>query len=276
MLHEEVIVPLDGSEIAERAIAPATGLARREGSSITLVGVVTDDGVDEHRRYLHDVADRVGPAVGDIRLIVAQDAALGILRVVHERAGALLCMASHGRSGLREVLLGSVARDVLRATSRPVLVVGGHCREGELATEKLLVCIDGSEVSEWILPHAVAWAQAFGFELWLAQVLESATPAAAGRDVLESNYLRSLVARLGDRGVKAEWDVLHGPDVARAVGDYARDQDMSLLALSTHGHTGWARLAVGGTASRLMHESPCPVLVVGPQHLGRTVERPEP
>ena len=275
MLHEEVIVPLDGSELAERAIAPAMSLVQRDGSSITLVDVVTDDDLHEQKRYLHEVAYRLGRAVGDIRVIVAEDAALGILRVVQERPDVLVCMGAHGRGGLGQVLLGSVANDVLRATTRPVLLVGRGCRPGELSFEKLLVSVDSSVLSEAILPEAAAWAWEFGCELWLAQVIGSGSGGPSGSDVLEANYVRGVVAELADQGVKAEWDVLHGDDAARAILDYATDQHMSLLALSTHGRSGWARTTVGSTAARLVHDSLCPVLTLGPPHLGRAADEPE-
>lgn len=275
MLHEEVIVPLDGSELAERAIAPALSLAERDGSSITLVGVARPDAdPDEPRRYLREVANRLGRPVGDVRVMLAEDAALGILRVVHEHSGGLLCMGSHGRGGATEALLGSVAGDVMRATTRPMLLVGRHCRQGGLSFGKLLVSIDGSVLSEAILPEAAAWARAFGFELWLTQMIESGSGVPNEPDIREDNYVRGVAAELADEGVKAEWDVLHGADAARAIVDYANAQDSSMLALSTHGRTGWARLAIGSTAAKLVHDSPCPVLIVGPRHLGRATDQP--
>jgi nucleotide-binding universal stress UspA family protein len=275
VLHEEVIVPLDGSELAERAIGPAMSLAERDGSSITLVGVARRD-ADTHEaaRYLREVANRLGGPVGDVRLVLDDDAALGILRVVHERSGGLLCMGSHGRGGATEALLGSVAGGVIRATTRPILLVGRRCRPGGLTFEKLLVSVDGSPLSEAILPEATAWARAFGFEVWLAQMIESSSGRPPEPDVREDNYVRRVAAELADQGVKAEWDVLHGQDAARAIVDYATAQDMSLLALSTHGRTGWGRLAIGSTAAKLVHDSPCPVLIVGPRHLGRATEEP--
>jgi nucleotide-binding universal stress UspA family protein len=265
-----VVVPLDGSAFAERALVPAVSLARRDGSPVTLVAVVRPDGdAEEHKRYLHEVANRHGRAVRDIRVIVAQDPALGILRVAHERSGALICMGSHGRTGLSEVLLGSVAGDVVRTATRPLLLVGRHCRDRELSFEKLLVPIDGSEPSEAILPEAVAWVRTFGLKLWLAQVIEGAASSVVGPDVQEDSYLRRQARDLVDQGVRAEWDVLHGADAAGAIVEYASAADMSLLALGTHGRGGWGRLAIGSTAAQVVHDSPCPVLVLGPPHLGR-------
>jgi nucleotide-binding universal stress UspA family protein len=171
------------------------------------------------------------------------------------------------------VLLGSVAGDVVRTATRPLLLVGRHCRDRELSFEKLLVPIDGSEPSEAILPEAVAWVRTFGLELWLAQVIERAT-SAVGPDVQEDSYLRRQARDLADQGVRAEWDVLHGADAARAIVDYASTEDISLLALGTHGRGGWARLAIGSTAAQVVHDSPCPVLVLGPPYLGRESGEP--
>jgi nucleotide-binding universal stress UspA family protein len=151
-----------------------------------------------------------------------------------------------------------------------LLLVGPQCRDGELGFGKLLVCVDGSPLSEAVLPEVVGWVQAFGYELWIAQAVAEAPGAPGGADVLESNYVRGVVAQLADQGVKAEWDVLHGRDPARALVDYVVDQDMSLLALGTHGRSGFTRLAVGSTAAKLLHDCPCPVLIQGPPRLGRT------
>jgi nucleotide-binding universal stress UspA family protein len=274
VLYQEVVVPLDGSTFAERALGPAVSLARRDGAPVTIVGVVRPDGeVEEHKRYLREIANRLGPTVHDTCVILGQDPALGILRVAHERPRVLICMSSHGRSGLGEVFLGSVAANVVRAATRPLLLVGRHCLDRELAFETLFVPIDGSEASAAILPEAVAWTKTFGLRLWLGQVVEPRT-SGLGPDVQEDNYLRGQARELAGQGVKAAWDVLHGTDPARAIVDYVAAQDMSLLAVGTHGRGGWARLAIGSTAAQLVHDSPCPVLMVGPPHLGREDAEP--
>jgi nucleotide-binding universal stress UspA family protein len=108
-------------------------------------------------------------------------------------------------------------------------------------------------------------------QLWLGEVVEpdavEAERFGSPDDVREDNYLRALRANLAGRGVEANWDVLHGHDPARAIVDYARTQAISLLALSTHGRTCCARVAIGSTASKVVHDSPCPVLMMRPRGL---------
>jgi nucleotide-binding universal stress UspA family protein len=264
-LYEELIVPLDGSALGDRALGPAASLASRTGCAITLVTVVRTDGdPDRPRRHLHEMAAEHPSTVGDVRVMFADDPALGILRAVHERSDTLLCMGTHGRGGLTETLLGSVAANVLRATTRPVLVVGRNCRSDGMQLLRMVAAVDGSPLSEAVLPQASSWVRELGLDLWVVQLIEA---DGAPPDISEDNYLRGVVRELAEHGVDAEWDVLHGPDAAAAVVDYGEAIDASVLAAGTHGRTGWERVALGSTAARLAHESSCPVLLVGPATL---------
>ena len=278
-MYHRIVVPLDGSELAERAVRPAAELAERFGSTITPVAVVGDDAETlDVKEHLRDTATRLGREPGDIRVEVGDDPAREILRVIHERPDSLVCMGSHGRSGLGEALLGSVAKQIVQGTEAPLVLIGPHCREAPLSFERLMACIDGSTVSEEILPLAASWASSLGMQLWLAHVVEPGAAEALAEalerfgsapsdDVREDNYLRLVVADLAHHGVKANWDVLHGHDPARAIVDYADAQAISLLAVSTHGRSCWARVAIGSTAARVVHDSPCPVLVMRPRGL---------
>jgi nucleotide-binding universal stress UspA family protein len=278
-MYHRIVVPLDGSELAERAARSAAELAERFGSTITLVTVV-EHGAEsiDVKEHLRDTATRLGREPGDIRVEVGDDPAREILRVIQERPDTLVCMGSHGRSGLGEALLGSVAKHVIQGTDAPLVLVGPRCREAPLHFERLMACVDGSSVSEEILPLAASWASSLGMQLWLANVVEPKAAAALAEalerfgsapadDVREDNYLRLVVAELAHQGVEASWDVLHGHDPARAIVDYANAQALSLLALSTHGRTCWARVAIGSTAAKVVHDSPCPVLVMRPRGL---------
>jgi nucleotide-binding universal stress UspA family protein len=127
-LVEEVVVPLDGSALAEQALGPALGLARLLEATCTLLRVVESSGSpaeaaqEEARAYLERVAGRLrgeGLSVRP-RVVVAPHAAEAILE--QARGGGPIALATHGRGGLGRVLLGSVADKVIRGASAPVLV----------------------------------------------------------------------------------------------------------------------------------------------------------
>jgi nucleotide-binding universal stress UspA family protein len=278
-MYHRIVVPLDGSELAERAVKPAAELAERFGSTITLVTVVENDAESlDVKEHLRDTAARLGREPGDIRVEVGDDPGREILRVIHERPDTLVCMGSRGRSGLGEAVLGSVAKHIMQGTDAPLVLVGPRCREAPLSFARLMACVDGSSVSEEILPLAASWASSLGMQLWLAHVVEPEAAEALAEalerfgltpsdDVREDNYLRLVAGDLARGGVEANWDVLHGHDPARAIVDYANAQALSLLALSTHGRSCWARVAIGSTAAKVVHDSPCPVLVMRPRGL---------
>ena len=270
-MYSYTVVPLDGSRLSERALRPAAELARRFESTITLVTVVaTDAGAVEGTKYLHETANELGAAVGDVRVVVGVDPAHEIGQVVADHPGSFVCMGSHGRSGIDQALLGSVAEDVIRTTTVPVVLVGPHARLSPPTFEKLVVCLDGSSYSEAVLPLAASWATALGMKLWLVNAVEPDAPEQlpseetrrdTGGRILKSDYVQALATSLD---VEANWDVLHGDKAATAIVAYTATASTSLVAMTTHGRTGLARVAIGSTAAKVVHDSACPVLVVRP------------
>jgi nucleotide-binding universal stress UspA family protein len=142
----DLLLPLDGSRVAESVLAPATELARVLGARVTLLQVVVPvmnpgfgvsdfpEGVDqalvepmesEAEEYVADVADRLAEEGLEVetRVIRYPDAAAAILESAEELGTDLVAMATHGRGGVRRLLLGSVADKVIRAGETPVLVV---------------------------------------------------------------------------------------------------------------------------------------------------------
>lgn len=144
----DILVPLDGSSFAERALPVATGLAAAFKAPITLVRTVptgwwsTDGGVysglpevieaveAEAREYLEATAGKLKAEGLEVAtkfaLFAAPDLELEVLANAAQRP--LVVMTSHGRSGLGRVVLGSVADRVVRGSSAPVLVMRGEER----------------------------------------------------------------------------------------------------------------------------------------------------
>lgn len=136
---ERILVPLDGSGLAEAALAPATEIARDVGASVVLLHVLEREAPAtvhgerhlrtraEAERYLADVAERLTPegveveahvhtpAIGDVAASLAQHA--------HEIDADLIALCTHGSGGLRDLLIGSIPQQTLKLATRPVLVV---------------------------------------------------------------------------------------------------------------------------------------------------------
>lgn len=141
-MYTKILVPLDGSALAERAVAQAEEIAKATGAEIILLQVVQAplgqspeagqveetkallETAAQARAYLGMVATRVSAAGARARFNVLEGAvAAGILGFAHNEDVDLIVMSTHGRSGISKFVMGSVADVVMRTTKRPVLLV---------------------------------------------------------------------------------------------------------------------------------------------------------
>lgn len=196
-----ILVPLDGSALAEAALPPARRLARLTGARVVLVRVAEagmtlrnplaaqDRAVRAARAYLRHVARDLGtmstrgPAVSiDVRV---GDPAAGIATAAQTHGADVIAMSTHGRSGLGRMVLGSVADRVLHATTVPLLLV--RAPSGSRLTDlarvgpyhRILVPLDGSALAEQTLRYVGQQEWTRGATLLLVQSEQAAlTPLA--------------------------------------------------------------------------------------------------
>lgn len=256
----DILVPLDGSDIAERALRPALTLAERTGVPLRVImRAAQDDG--EAAAYLDAVADRHAGVAGVETTLVRHGS---VPDAILEGVGldTLVCMSSHGRGRVAGALLGGVADALLRTTDLPVLVVGPRVEDIALAG-RVVACLDGSSESERVLEPAHAWAAAFGLPLWLVGVAEPGAPAewTTAGDAMESAALARLAGRLPGA---VEWETFHSRHPARELVERSASAaaPTSMLVMASHGRTGWDRLRLGSVTAAVVHDAPVPVLVV--------------
>jgi nucleotide-binding universal stress UspA family protein len=258
----DVLVPLDGSPAAERAMAPALELVHRTGVRLRVLSRALPDEKETLATYLAGVADRHA-AVTDVDTQVVERESIS--DAITEGLGprTLVCMSSHGRGGVARAVMGSVAEALLRKLDRPALIVGPHVTDGAKFAGRVVACIDGSHESERTLEPARGWAAALDLPLWLVEVGDPGPPPewATRGDVMESSRVAGLAGRLG--GVEG-WDVLHDKDPAHALIGMAASatEPTALLVMATHGRTGWDRLRLGSVTTATVHAATVPVLVV--------------
>lgn len=177
----------------------------------------------------------------------------------------LIAMATHSRGALGRTVLGSVTEAVIRGSQRPVLLVGPHYREAPATKfQNVLVCVDGSPHSEAILPAAASLAHGLGLRL----VLVGAMRLDWSHSRTDGAYLELLSERLSreahEASFRASWRLLYG-DPAEAIATYAAELPGSIIAMSTHGRTGLARMTLGAVAMKTARLATCPVLVQRPR-----------
>jgi len=296
-----ILVPLDGSDLAEQAIPCATMLAGSLPAELVLFRAVAIE------PDAQDVLGKVGMKAETLLVRLAMEAE-DYLRgqVVELRAKGLsaqyafregpapeaimdyatgsgisyIVMATHGYSGLKRWTHGSVAERVLQAARVPLLLVrAGEARPAGGTPEavlcrRILMPLDGSRLAEKILPVVTAVARALDSELILFQVpiayvSSSMTgdwylPVQGALETAERDaqaYLDEVAGRLAEEGLGATTALSVG-SVAACIVEYAEAHQVDLIAMCTHGRTGLVRWALGSVADRVLRAGTKPLLLV--------------
>lgn len=295
-----LLVPLDGSALAEAALPATVRLARGLPARVTLLHVTERDApatVHGHHHlddpaeaetYLEAWRDRLEAAgvgadchvhpnpEGDVARSIAEHAA--------ELGADLIVLCAHGEGGARGWWAGTMAQQTIRRAAPPVLLVRpepGTAAAPEFAPRTVLVALDGSPEGEAALPDAAALARALGAGLLLTRVVPTAstlggdraataifTPSATAATLeLEAaaarEELAALAARLAPTGVPVRAEVLRG-EAFRKLAEATERAAPSLLALATHGHAGLDALWSGSVGSRVVAKVTAPLLLVHP------------
>lgn len=321
---ETILVPTDFSEPSANALRCAEQLARETGArivllhsfdasaysaalapSLALTGLVASyhahaRGVAEGQLTDLAQASRERGFRTEARFCDGA-AAEQITDSGHACAADLMVLSTHGRTGWRRFLLGSVAEKVLRVAPCPVLCLHGRLdpqippaeagatglTAAPLQLRQILVTTDFSPAAETAFPWAERLARAAGAKLTLLHVLEpgkvleptpsEAAPEPAGREFelvhggIREALLQSLAQTCGrweSAGCAAEPLLIHGQP-PECICQSAHDTQADLIVLASQGTTEWQRAFLGSTAERVVRGAGCPVLVVPARQLAR-------
>jgi nucleotide-binding universal stress UspA family protein len=291
-----ILVPLDGSRLAEQALPFGERFARAAAARLVLVRVVNADADSRAaaapgaRDYLDQVASRLrSNGLLCDTLVPTGDAAVEIEGALVVSGADLVIMATHGRSGIGRMLYGSVADAVLRQTSVPVLLVPPAVNLPWPADRQLriVVPLDGSERSEAVLSPAVELTGYLGGELLLMQVVQwPPVLYADGSELLAYDveeqladartYLDAVAARLRVTGTNARVRAEIAPQPMSAIANLAQQEQADMIAMATHGRSGLARVVLGSVTTGTLQRASVPLLVVRPSPLGATMGQMAP
>ena len=264
---ERILVPLDGSKYSEEILPVAAGLARVPGTTLTLMRVVRKESEKaEAESWTEALAASV--SAQPVCLVARADVADTILEEARQVPGTLVAMTSHGRSGVMEAMLGSVALRVVRGADAPVLVyrpLGEHERgRTPVKVTRIVLPLGGTQMSEAMAPQAAELAKRLDAELFVVSVLDPSVRVDAGvpaGDVMESSYVR---ARAGDYaaryGVRVNWETLHGKP-ADAITRFIDGRKDVILAMATRGRRPIESAFLGSVTAGCLRTAGVPVLM---------------
>jgi nucleotide-binding universal stress UspA family protein len=296
-MYKNLLVPLDGSSLAESVFPAVVYLAERLHARVTLLHVVERDAPEKihGQRHLTEAAEAetyldeaarglLRPGI-EVERHVAASGEVGVAqRIVQyavESGTDLIIVCSHGRSGLRQLLTGSNAQQLVGCGTIAVMQIRPP-EEGSAPVfrcRKILVPLDGRPEHEEGLEAAARLSRACGAELHLVTTVPtrntlpperaaaaSMMPGAAAA-ILDVNtlgaeaYLRDKLQSLRSRGVVAGSEIGRG-DPAEVIVDLADRSVADLIVLGTHRRTGTDAFWSGSVAPKVANRSRVPVLLV--------------
>jgi len=259
-----IVVPIDGSDLSKTALPVGEQLARALGSTLTLLTSGWGSTVEELQAELSAEAAKLEV---ETATSVVPDT-FPATAISHAVAGTddAVVMATHGRSGIGKALLGSVAEDLLKVTERPVLLLGPSANPlPSITGGVMVVSTDGSATSAAILPRAARWAKALDLSVRVVSVTKAdGTPFGQLDHAELTTRMEAAADVFRAEGIEVDVETLTGSDAASALVEFAKHLPAAMMAMSTHARTGWDRTALGSVAMKVVHDSPCPVLVQKP------------
>ena len=299
-MFRAILVPLDGSPMAEQGLATAARLARATGSALHLVHVhvaaspdpisiegmpVIDEGLHslaaEHERvYLERAAATVaGESLAPIITRLEGPVVQTLTSFARDIQSGLIVMTTHGRSGFAHLWLGSVAEALVRVSGTPLLLLRPDA-EGVVAArpfQRVLVPLDGSPLAEEILPHAATLAGLDGGTVTALRIVDTLLAPASmpfherfhmdeatlARERAQAElYLQGVAANLAPTPVQAMVQVAEQP--ARAILETSTAIGADLIAVTTHGRSAATRIPLSSVTDKVLRGAAQPLLIVRP------------
>jgi nucleotide-binding universal stress UspA family protein len=285
-MFEKILVPLDGSKIAEQVFPFVVELATAFNSEVICAGICEIEEKDQSQTcqlYQNTQADllkgKIGPNARVKSVVLEGKASEEILKFAKTNAVNLLVMTSHGKSGIKPWSLGSTMDKVLHTVDAPLLIIKAGEKGGASKTglfNKILVPLDGSETGGTAIPYVAELNKKLKSEITFLQIV------ATGKHVhtigglnfvnfmdLDMNasktrakeYLSGINSKLNESSVSSKFEVKTG-EADREIVKYAKDAKISLIALSSHGHTGIERWAYGSVTYKVLQTSDRSLLLV--------------
>ncbi len=285
---DHILWPTDLSEGAARAFPQAAALAEWHDADLHILHVTDKDTEPDEEFPLSEgtlgnylpASEDAGPPLALDSMSIRQEQRQGtapaetIVRYAEDEGIDLVVMGTHGKRGLRRLLIGSVTEEVVRTAPCPVFTIraaDGHTSARNV--RNILAPVDFSDAATLAVRHAKELALTYGSQVTLLHAVEEAVyPSAYGVeaaplpnpnivDRVEKSLANIAREEIGYEHVMVEAKIGYAPSV---ILDHAETADVDLIVIASHGRTGLERMLLGSVTERIVRRAPCPVFVVKP------------
>jgi nucleotide-binding universal stress UspA family protein len=289
-MGQKIIVPLDGSELAEVALPYAEESIGRTGSELIIISVKEPKDTRSPRMlqaYLEKMTEAAeveaekyqknpgGEPVSVRWEILNGNPAEEIISFANREAGSRIIMATHGESGITRWALGSVADKVSRIIERPVMLIRAQGSKPAVRERgffnKLLAPLDGSKESEMTLPLVEELAHDWQAEVTLMQVLKMGNSVIGYGDLTNpeswktsvKEYLEKIAGSMQNKGINTKYTIIETfGDIAGEINKYTAQNYVDLVVMATHGLSGPRRWILGSVTNKVLNEGNTPIMLV--------------
>ncbi len=293
---QKILLPLDGSKLAEAALPAATWMVKEQSVSLVLLHVIEKHApqtihgnehlveVKEAERYLEEVAIRDFQGVKNVEIHVHQDPESDLPRSIVEHAQEydpdLIIITRHGQSGLRDRLIGNIAQQVIAQGTIPTLLLSANPKKHDFPVNKeLLVALDGNPEHDTMIGFILQFCKSFSLHAELLTIIPTLAtlpvkdqqtgrllPGAmqAMLDISEesaSDYLTKVMAMFEAQKVITGGEIVRG-DPAKKIVSQVRKSSYGFLGLASHGKAGLDAFWAGSVASSVITKTEIPLLIV--------------
>ena len=285
MKSKKLIVPLDGSNLAEKILPWAKQWADAWDYQLVLLRCIRPlasvyafpdfaspeplpfdlDGFQRlAKTYLENAAKRAGLTEVECCVVESEPADF-ILKRSEEEDVAGVFLSSHGVGGLGRWLLGSVTTQVVRGSRKPVFVLKHSDNMPECKKPaNIMVALDGSDTSATSMSYAVDMAEKFDSKLHLYKAVQfTAYPYTGIDDSLKNEpktseaKLQELASEYPDRDISVRADIS-----SPSTGILKASEQADLLVIASHGHGGIERWLLGSVTEKVLNQTNLPVFIV--------------
>jgi nucleotide-binding universal stress UspA family protein len=296
-MYKHILVPLDGSSLAEAALPAAAYLARMLHARVTLIHIIEQDAAGtihgerhltlaaEAEKYLKDVASQAFVPEVAVVCHVHVEATSNVSRAIVEHQDELtpdlIVMCTHGKSGLRGVLFGNIAQQVVAFGHIPLLLIrpDEEAPSKQFSCDMILAPTDGDRIHEQGLVVACKLARMTEAKLHLLSVVPTAG-VLSGQDATTQRfmpgttstildmaeeelcaYLQEQIVQIQPQNIVVSAEVRRG-EPAAVIAEVAETSNASLIVLGTHGRTGTKAFWRDSIGAKVVTQTKRPLLLI--------------